>query len=678
VLTDAPPHNDSMPVRLVAVATDGSAYATRAVDWALRLAVGHEARVHVIQVVPLADDRARSSGGLERLESALEADVVARAGGIVVSVAAVGADDIATAIVEAAEAVDADVLVVGNSGMRGRKEFLLGNIANRVTHLARCTVTVVNTVGDAEAPAVEPEQARLDDRAKEIVRVLGPTVVRGLAGRVLHRPHGAEAPEQLRHAFEELGPTFGKLGQMLSTRPDLVAPEYIEELQTLQSSVPPMSEAEVVEVMEQELGVPWEDAFGSIDPEHLAAGTIGQVHRATLVDGRRVVVKVQRPGAALLIDQDLELLGKVTRPLARADRVRRVIDLPSVVDQLGSSLRAELDFRQEAQNLDRMADSLARYDHLGVPQCHHNLSTARLLVMDEIPGVPISEAPSSPARTAAARQLLHAFYQQVLEDGFFHADPHPGNLMWADDTIWLLDLGMVGRIDHETRQQLMLLMLAFAQGDGTMLAELALDLAGGGPPDLDRDAYETALSDLAVGMRGRSLDEIQFADLLNHLTDLSLQFGVPLPASLVLVGKAVGQAQMTVAEMAPEVDPLAEAAHYFSRSLLRRMVNRLDPQELLYQAEKLRYRTARVAEDFTGGRHTESAPVTIERSVLRAGRTVALGLTTGLAWIAAASADSTPHGHSIRRIARVVAATSSVVLAVEISGRTPRGRGRKR
>jgi predicted unusual protein kinase regulating ubiquinone biosynthesis (AarF/ABC1/UbiB family) len=453
----------------------------------------------------------------------------------------------------------------------------------------------------------------------------------------------------------------------------------VEELSSLQSSVPPMTEAEVVSVMEQELGVPWEDAFGSIDPRPLAAGTIGQVHRATLADGRRVVVKVQRPGAATVIDQDLTLLARVTSPLAHADRVRRVIDLPTVVEQLGTSLRSELDFRMEAENLDRMAASLERYDRLDVPRCHHGLSSSRLLVMDEVPGVPLAEAPAGPERVAAARQLLQAFYQQVLEEGFFHADPHPGNLMWTDGCIWLIDLGMVGRLDGEIRQQLMLLLLAFSQGDATMLAELALDLAGGGPPDLDRNAYERALSELANGLQGQALEEIHFAELLNQLTDLSLRYGVPLPASLVMVGKAVGQVQLTVAEIAPEIDPLAEAARFFGRSLLRRMVNRLDPQELLYQAEKLRYRAGRVAEDFTGGRHAPSATVAIERSLAHASRVVALGLTSGLAWIAVASSESAPHTSVVRRLARVVATASTAALAVEVTGLRGRHlRGRHR
>jgi len=659
---------DDDAVRVVAVATDGSGTAARAVNWAATLATAHDARLHVMQVLPAGS----SSTECERSASLLAESAQALRPAATASV--VAGDAIAELIVEAAEAAGADVLVVGNNGMRGRKEFLLGNVANRVTHLAQCTVTVVNTGAPDAEPDTDDEDRRLDGRAREIARVLGPAVVRGLAGRALRRPRDVQAPRQLREAFEVLGPTFGKLGQMLSTRPDLVAPEYVEELRSLQSSVPPMTEREVVAVMEQELGVPWEDAFGSIDPQPLAAGTIGQVHRATLADGRRVVVKVQRPGAAATIDQDLVLLGRVTAPLARADRVRRVIDLPSVVDQLGSSLRSELDFRMEADNLDRMAASLERYDHLAVPRCHHNLSSSRLLVMDEVPGVPVADAPPGQARAAAARQLLQAFYQQVLEEGFFHADPHPGNLMWADDRIWLIDLGMVGRLDAETRQQLMLLLLAFAQGDGSMLAELALDLAGGGPPDLDRDAYEDALSELAGGLQGQALEEIQFAELLNRLTDLSLRFGVPLPASLVMVGKAVGQVQLTVAEIAPEIDPLAEAARFFGRSLLRRLVNRLDPQELLYQAEKLRYRAGRVAEDFTGGRHAPPATIAIERSLAHAGRTVALGLTVGLSWIAVASSERTSPTTTVGRLARVVAAASTAALAVEVTGRGVRRR----
>jgi predicted unusual protein kinase regulating ubiquinone biosynthesis (AarF/ABC1/UbiB family) len=163
---------------------------------------------------------------------------------------------------------------------------------------------------------------------------------------------------RLRDALEELGPTYAKLGQILSTRPDLLPPEFISQLATLQDDVAPLTEAEVVQVMEEELGVPWEDVFASIDPEPLAAGTIGQVHRATLEAGDRVVVKVQRPGARDEIMRDVELLRLFAQKTENREALRRIVDLPAVVEHLAGSLQRELDFEQEAANIDRMREVL--------------------------------------------------------------------------------------------------------------------------------------------------------------------------------------------------------------------------------------------------------------------------------------------------------------------------------
>ena len=236
-------------------------------------------------------------------------------------------EDIAAAILDAAGRADADVVVVGSSGMRGRKQFLLGNVANRVTHLADCTVVIVNTAtGEPDSPTV-PDSRPLQARAREIGRVLGPVAIRQLSGRLLRSEGDADGPRRLREAFEKLGPTFGKLGQILSTRPDLVAPEYVAELAALQSDVPPMSEEEVVAMMERELAVPWEDVFSSIDPEPLACGTVAQVHRAQMADGHPVVVKVQRPDAEEVVQNDLALLEMIVGPASRSGRLNRVIDL---------------------------------------------------------------------------------------------------------------------------------------------------------------------------------------------------------------------------------------------------------------------------------------------------------------------------------------------------------------
>src|SRR5712691_12222283 len=227
-----------------------------------------------------------------------------------------------------------------------------------------------------------------------------------------------ERAASLRSALEELGPTFAKLGQILSTRPDLLPPEFVSELEKLQDDVPPLTEAEVVLVMEEELGVPWEDVFESIDPEPLAAGTIGQVHRATLETGERVVVKVQRPRAREEIMRDLGLLKMFAEKALQREALRGTVDIPALVGHLSESLRRELDFLQEAANVERMRDVLAPYDRLDVPRLYRDLSTSRLLVLEFIEGVPIREAPDSDERREAGRQLLEAFYRQILADGF--------------------------------------------------------------------------------------------------------------------------------------------------------------------------------------------------------------------------------------------------------------------
>ena len=220
--------------------------------------------------------------------------------------------------------------------------------------------------------------------------------------------------------MEELGPTFAKLGQMLSTRPDLLPPEFIEELATLQDNVPPLTEAEVVEVMEEELGVPWEDVFESIEPKPMAAGTIAEVHRATLADGSRVVVKVQRPTAREDIMQDLGLLELFAEKTENRPAFRQVIDMPAVFEHLSESLRRELDFRQEAGNIERM-----RHGARAVPAprrarpCTTSSPRPRLLVMEEIQGAPDPHGARGDGAqgggAAAARVLLRA-------------DPHGGLL----------------------------------------------------------------------------------------------------------------------------------------------------------------------------------------------------------------------------------------------------------
>ena len=615
----------------VVVATDRSETAQHAVAWATDLARRFDGELVLLQVLPEAQDGA---------EGALRADANAYpAARPVLRVDA----DVAGAIVRAAEEEAADVLVVGNAGMGGRKEFLLGNVPNRVSHSARCTVVIVNTTdGAVPEAAPEPSGERLLGRAAEIGRVLARF---GLDVRSAGSTE--ERATRLRHALEQLGPTFAKLGQILSTRPDLISPEVADELAKLQDSVAPLTEEEVVHVMERELGVPWEDVFASIEPEPLAAGTIGQVHFATLETGERVVVKVQRPSAQEEIMRDLGLLELFAEKALERESLRGTVDIPALVRHLSESLRRELDFLQEAASVDRMRDLLAPYDRLGVPGVYHELSTSRLLVLEFVDGVSIRRSEESPERREAARQLLEAFYRQILVEGFFHADPHPGNLLWTGEKIVLLDLGMVGELGPELRELLIVLMLAFARNDPKFLSEAVLMLAGEERrADLDLDALEREFAEFIERFQVGSLREIQIGPMLEGMIRIASAHGLRLPASLALSGKAFGQVQLAIAELDPLLDPFRVVGDFLLRNVRDRLIRGADPQHLYYEGQKLRLRLVRFVEAVeraTGARPGPKFQVDflgsegIEQAIGRAGRRLSLAAATAALLVGAAA-----------------------------------------
>lgn len=607
-------HFEHTWVRRVMVGTDRSETADQAVHWAAVFAERYAAELVIVQVITPQNPAVTEYGAAERTQAALAREALAalarelageRGHALVVL-----DDDPAAAIVAAAESEAIDVLVVGNVGMAGRKKFLLGNVPNRISHAARCTVVIVNTAPIEEhvpspSPTVirgtepDPTEPRLLARGARIAAIMAK---HGLA-ELFRRPEENDATgrqrqaRHLRAALEELGPTFCKLGQLLSTRPDLLPAEYIAELVLLQDHVPPMSEAEVVRVAEQELGVPWEDVFESVDPKPLAAGTIGQVHRATLAHGDRVVIKIQRPNARTEIEQDLALLEVFARKAGARPALKQVIDMEAVFRHLSASLRRELDFRQEAENIERMRSILASFDRLDVPGIHRDLSTSRLLVMEEIQGIPIGQAPQGVARTRAARELLESYYKQIMIDGFFHADPHPGNLMWWNDRIYFLDFGMVGVLAPEMREHLMLLLMAFWQEDVGFLSEIVLAMSGATErSDLELQKFQAEMGELLAKYRRAALAEMQIGMILQQMSEIGLRHGVPMPAELALTGKALAQVQLATAELDPQLDPFEVAGKFLMRSLLTGISGKLDPRTLIYESQKLRVRVSRVIE----------------------------------------------------------------------------------
>ena len=655
-------------VQRVMVGTDRSETAGRAVGWAAAFAERYGAELHIVQVVIPTERADTEFGAADATQARAAADDLANYTTTIAGERGrshvVIDDDPAMAIVQATEDHDIDVLVVGNAGMAGRKEFLLGNVPNRISHNARCTVIIVNTTdgtATAAAPAtrgttrIRSSHAEIDTEPRLVARgskiaavfakhglkeLFGRPDEEGAAGRV-------RQAKRLRAALEELGPTFSKLGQVMSTRPDLLPPEFIEELATLQDHVPPLSEEAVVRVMEQELGVPWEDVFDHIDAQPLAAGTIAEVHRAALATGERVVVKVQRPEAKQLIEQDLALLELFAEKANDRPGLRAMIDLTAVFSYLSDSLHRELDFRQEASNMERMREVIAPYSRLAVPVLHPDLSTSRLLVMHDVGGGPIASAQEGPARTETARQLLESFYKQILDDGFFHADPHPGNLMWqpVEERLYLLDLGMVGEVTPQMREQMMLLMMAFWQEDVGFLTDVTLMLTGAiDRSDLDVDAFSEEIGGLLAGSRGTSLSEINLGPILQQMTEIGVRHGVPLPASLTLMGKAMAQMQLATAQLDPTLDPFEVAGRYAMRSVVSNIGGKLDPKAVFFQVQKLRLRASRLIEAIErliGARPGQKLEVnfraaSLEATVRRAGRELALGAVAAAALLATA------------------------------------------
>jgi predicted unusual protein kinase regulating ubiquinone biosynthesis (AarF/ABC1/UbiB family)/nucleotide-binding universal stress UspA family protein len=655
-------------IQRVMVGTDLSRTASRAVGWASDFAERFGAELHLVQVIVPSNPSDTEFGAAERTQAgaageALRAEAERLAGTrgrahVVVD------EDPAMAIVGAADDARIDVLVVGNAGMAGRKEFLLGNVPNRISHNARCTVIIVNTTdgvttampgapnggvalrAGAPIPATQPH---LIARGSKIATVFAKHGLKEFFGRPDEEGSAGRerSAKRLREALEELGPTFCKLGQILSTRPDLLPPEFITELAQLQEHVPPLSEEQVVVVMEQELGVPWEDVFDHVEPGPLAAGTIAQVHRAVMANGDKVVIKVQRPDARELIEQDLALLEVFAEKAGDRPGLKQVIDLRAVFEHLSTSLHRELDFRNEARNMERMRGVIAPFDRLAVPSIYSEYSTGRQLVMRDVGGGPITIAPEGPIRSAAAKQLLESFYKQVMVDGFFHADPHPGNLMWQpeEDKLYFLDLGMAGEVGSELRESMMLLLMAFWQDDVGFLTDVTLMMAGAiDRSDLDVEGFQSEIGTLVTKYQGASIQDIQLGPVLQEMTEISLRYGVPLPASLTLTGKALAQMQLAASQLDPTVDPFEVAGKFLMRSVMTGMGTKLDPKAIFYQVQRLRVRAMRVieaVERLIGARPGQKLEVnfraaSLERTVRRAGRRLAIGLVAAAALLGTA------------------------------------------
>ena len=386
-------------------------------------------------------------------------------------------------------------------------------------------------------------------RRQRLLRVLREV---GLVG---DRPATREGAVEFRRALEELGTTYLKLGQLLSSRPDLLPDVYIEELGKLVDEVPPFPFAEVERIAREDLG---EGTLARLEPEPLAAASIAQIHEAVLSDGRDVVLKVRRPGIIEHVDLDLNVIRSTVRFLDKRSETAQALQLRALAEELEVHLRGELNFVEEASNTELVRTLVADYENLVVPQVIRPYVTERLLVLERIRGEKVGPGHGLAAEHAAelARDFFRAYIRQVTLEGVYHADPHRGNVILTDDgRIALLDFGLLGRLDEETRTTLSALLLAVAQNRADDVAALLLTLSVTSL-DSDEPGFVHELRRKLPRYHWRPLAGIPTGEALADLQRIALRHGVRLPTAFALVGKTLAQADSIARTLDPELDPV--------------------------------------------------------------------------------------------------------------------------
>ena len=468
--------------------------------------------------------------------------------------------------------------------------------------------------------------------------------------------HTADADAFARD-IEALGPTFIKLGQLLSTRSDLLSPAHVEALSRLQDDVEPFPYVDVVAIVEEELGARLSKAFVQFDETPIAAASLGQVHRAVLRSGREVAVKVQRPHIRERVLQDLDAFNDVARLLERLTSVTRSLDVPRLMEEFRQTLLRELDYEQEARNMLALADQLAHVPGIVVPRPVRDYTRTRVLTMDYIAGTKITGV--SPLEwldidgAALADDLFRAYLHQILVDGLFHADPHPGNvLLTHDGRLALIDVGMVGRLSSTVQEQLFRLMLAIVDRRSDDAATVVIAL-GETLPDFDDAQLRRMVAELLDRYHHAAVSDLSVGRVMLDIVRRSSQCGLRLPSELALLGKTLLNLHHIGRALDATFDVNRSMRRHTTSLMRRRMLKTVTSTQLLSSvleardfAERLPGRLNRILDALSGNDLRLKMEVIDQGSIIdglqKVANRIALGLVIAALIVGAAMMMQVP------------------------------------
>jgi ubiquinone biosynthesis protein len=416
----------------------------------------------------------------------------------------------------------------------------------------------------------------------------------------ISRDGSADTPSdrgrRLREMLDELGPTFVKFGQLLSTRPDIVPPDIVVELQKLQDDVRPIPFADVRRVIEEELGLTIEQAFLEFDEQPTAAASIGQVHHALLPNGERVAVKVQRPNAQRQIESDIALLFQAARLAKERVRALDFIDAEQVVDEFARSIRSELDYRAEARNAEIFRRNFAGQPDVKIPRVYWTYTRRRVLVLELLEGVQLADLNvaglSQAERRDLAYRIAETWMTMIFRHGFFHGDPHPANIfvMEGGAAVGLVDFGQVGKLTDEDMSRLTGLFIDAANERIDALPRRLAELGVRFPRDREEEFGEE-LRDVYYRYYGVSLAEIDPMQVIREAFEVIYRMNLRLPTRFVLLDKAIATLASVGIELYPEFN-VFEVAKPYARNL---MIERFSPERMLARAQKESHELVRIA-----------------------------------------------------------------------------------